>query len=363
MKTLAFILALIAAQASAKVYYVNQGVKYHIGDAHFNSSTDKDFVGAYPVVGQEWIQAFKVDRPDKVKVRIEKVWGVDDCEYCRDLVWIDDSLMGRLYAHDKEGGFETLEPLAKQVVPGKIYYLKVESAGLQADDFIIQNVIVETDKAELTLMEPGPVIKNPGEPMPVIYPPAPQRNPSSPCDNLPVNHNWMLGWKNAAAVAVSFSAEGKFKASPPVVSLAKGQAVDIDVSISGIVGKDAVSQPFECLVGAAPYDGWALLYSAKRELIEHGNLILGGDYTAEAFKIGSWRPGSSNRLRVERCRDGNLRLLINGTEASKTLKSESESCLISFRAQGLNMRLLSATAPEAEAIQGLPEAPNSEVVK
>ena len=119
---LLMVLGLAASWLQAKVYYVNKGLLYHICDNRFEHSTDSDFMGTYPVVGQEWIQAFTVDQPDKVKVRIEIVKGVDDCPYCKDLVSIDDSLMGRLYAKDNGVGFDTLEPLAKDVEPGKIYY-------------------------------------------------------------------------------------------------------------------------------------------------------------------------------------------------------------------------------------------------
>lgn len=351
-----FVLLILAVHpVQAKIYYINQGIKYHIGDNRFARSTDSAFVGTYPVVGQQWIQAFTVDRPDKVRVRIEHVWAVDDCDYCKDLVWIDDALMGRLYAKDNGHGFDSLDPMVQNVVPGKVYYLKVESVGLQADDFVIENVIVESDRAEVTMMDPGPILKNAGDPMPRIYPPAPRAGGF--CDNLPVNHNWMLGWERGAPVALSFGAKDDFKASMPVVSLKPGQSVDIDFSVAATQATDAVSQPFECLVGDAPYDGWAMLYSTGREVIEHGNLILGGDYTAQSFNVASYQPRQVNHLSVERCKDGTARLVINGRELSQSINCKLDSAPISFRAQGLDLTIKSTTPAQAEASEGLPVAP------
>ena len=49
---------------SATVHFVNKGVKYHLGDGRFDRSTDSDFLDTYPVVGEEWIQAFTVTADD-----------------------------------------------------------------------------------------------------------------------------------------------------------------------------------------------------------------------------------------------------------------------------------------------------------
>jgi hypothetical protein len=351
-------LLLLASPAMAKVYYVNQGVKYHIGDDRFARSTDEAFVGTYPVVGQQWIQAFTVDRPDRVRVRIEHVWAVDDCDYCKDLVWIDDALMGRLYAKDNGKGFESLDPLVHEVVPGKVYYLKVESVGLQADDFVIENVIVESDKAEVTMMEPGPILKQAGDPMPRIYPPL--RRSGGICEGLLVNHNWMLGWSQGVPSALTLGAKGEFKPSPAVVSLKKGQAVDLEISIQGKSSLDAVSQPLECLVGEAPFDGWAMLFSTRREAIEHGNLILGGDYTGKSFEVGQYQAGRSNRFALRRCADGTLRLLVNGRELAQSIPCSLESAPVAFRAQGLDVTIKSAAEAQPGAAEGLPASPGAQ---
>jgi hypothetical protein len=349
------ILALAASPAAAKVYYINQGVKYHIGDDHYAKSTDPAFVGTYPVVGREWIQAFSVDRPDHVRVRIEHVWAVDDCDYCKDLVWIDEALMGRLYAKDNGVGFDSLDPMVHEVVPGKVYYLKIESVGLQADDFVVENVIVESDKSEITLMEPGPILKNAGDPMPRIYPPARRR--SSACEGLPVNHNWMLGWSKGSPNPLSVSATDAFKAGPPLVSLRAGQSVDLDFRIRGVAGGDAVSQPLECLLGNGPYDGWAMLLSGGKGAMQHGNLILGGDYTARALDLRHYAPGQVNRLSVLRCTDGSLRMVLNGGECGASIPSALESVPVSFRSQGLDLEIRSAAVDLAQPAEGLPAAP------
>jgi hypothetical protein len=342
-KSLALLLSLLAGTLQAKVYYVNKGVLYHIGDDRFAASTDAAFVGAYPVVGQEWIQAFTVDRSDHVKVHIEVIRGVDDCPYCKDLVSIDDSFMGRLYAENNGKTFDSPAPLDKAVEPGKVYYLKIASIGLEADDFVIGNVVVETDKAELTLLEPGPIIKNPGEPLPPVYRPGPVARASAPCSDLPPNRDWRLGWKDGAAAVLDLDGDGAFRPSSPVAGLKAGQALEVDFQVGALGSKDAVSQVFECLVGAEPYSGWALLFSSQGAL-QHGNLLIQGDYSEQRLATASYQSGALNRLRVERCTDGKLRASLNGRDLGQALDCPDDLALISFRAQGLRAQIKSAAA-------------------
>ena len=342
---LGIVLLLLLAQRPllAKVYYVNKGVLYHIGDARFARSSDPTFLGAYPVVGQEWVQAFTVDRADKVKVRIEVVRGVDDCPYCKDLVAIDDTLMGRLYQENNSKAFDTPEPLAKSVEPGRTYYLKISSVGLEADDFAIANVVVETDKAELTLLQPGPILKAPDQPLPRLQPPPPPARPSSPCEGLPLTREWMPGWKDGLPIPLQAGEPQAFKASPPVAGLKAGQALDLDLSISHPAAKDAVSQVLECLVGSGEPSGWVFLFSAEGAL-RHGNLLIQGDYSAEPLRTGAYRPGQVNRLHLERCTNGTLRAFLNGVDLGQSLDRPEEVVLVSFRAQGLQAELKSPPA-------------------
>jgi hypothetical protein len=360
LKRLIFLplLWLAALQAQAKVYYVNKGVMYHIGDNRFEKSEDAVFMDTYPVVGQEWIQAFTVDRPDKVTVRIEKVLGVDDCPYCKDLVYIDEALLGRLYAKDNHVGFRTLEPLDFRVVPGHTYYLKIESVGLEADDFVIGDVLVETGSADVTLMEPGPVLKNPGEPMPRVYPQAHAR-PSSPCDNLPLNHNWMLGWKQGVALPLSLSSEAGFVSGPALVDLKPGQAADFDINLKALSSKDAVSQALECLFQpeGQPASGWALLFSRADGSLQHANPVLEGGYTAESLPVSTWHNGQANRLRISRCMDGELKARLNGQEFGPGLRPSSDEVKISFRARGLQAQVASPETALPNNQGSLPSAP------
>lgn len=342
MKSRAFILfalLAVATEVSARTYYVNQGVRYHIGDNRFATSTDKAFVGCYPVVGQQWIQAFRVNTQDRVRVRIENIWAVDDCSYCKDLVWIDDALVGRIYAKDNGHGFTSLEPLDFELDPNKVHYLKIESVGLQADDFVISNVVVESSKADITMMEPGPILKNAGDPMPQVYMP---RRAEGACDGLPPNRDWMLGWNNGAPKPLSISAAAPFAASPSLCLLKAGQSLKLNVTVQGVGAKDAVSQPFECLLGSAPYSGWAMLFSQRRQIIEHGNLIQEGDYTADSFHVASFHAGEANELELQRCKDGSVRLSINGEELSQRIQSAEESLPVQFRSEGLELQVKSA---------------------
>ena len=123
------LLLLLPAAVWPKVYYASQGVKYHVGDDRFGTSLDSSFLDAYPVVGKQWIQAFTVSGRDAVKVRIDHIWGVDDCPYCKAMVSIDDHDMGRLAAENNHKPFDTPEPLAYIVEAGRTHYLKIESYG------------------------------------------------------------------------------------------------------------------------------------------------------------------------------------------------------------------------------------------
>ena len=88
----------------------------------------------------------------------DHVWGVDDCPYCKDMVSIGKHDMGRLTAENNHTPFDTLQPLAFRAYPGQTYYVIVESFSKdnQADDFVIEGVSVETEKADVVFKRQRP---------------------------------------------------------------------------------------------------------------------------------------------------------------------------------------------------------------
>ena len=324
-----------AGDLQAKVYYVNQGVRYHIGDNIFDRSEDAMFVGAYPVVGTQWVQAFTVSARDTVKVHIDHIWGVDDCPYCKDLVSIDTHDMGRLTAENNHTPFDTLEPLAYPVEPGKIYYLKILSYGLhnEYDDFVVEGVSVESQGAEVTFLQPGPVLKNEGQPMPKV---APAPALLSPCDGASRVASWLPEECRASSV---WNLEGA-SLKDAAQGLAEGDYLEMYVQLvkPGAQG-DRVSQDFEVLLGD-PGSGWVISFPPDGASPSHGNVKVRGRYTGKSFATTAWQAGLWNQVRLARCLDGQARLWLNGRELAQSLEHLPQGKMaLKFRAPGLAIRL------------------------
>lgn len=333
------LLWLLAATASAKVYYINKGVLYHLGDSKSSLSTDAEFVGTYPVVGRQWVQAFKVDRVDAVRVRIEKVRGVDDCAYCKVIVSIDDTPLGRLFEENNKVPFTTPDALAKRVSPDLVHILKIESVGMEADDFVIGDVVVESE-ANVTLMEPGPVVKDPGEPMPLFVPPPPPGG----CGYSAVTREWLPGFGEGGPVPVELKAgQRTFTAGAQLAEIVPGRALEFDLKIGSTGAHDKVSQPLEIALDEAFKDAWVLLFDAAGKRVEHANLRQAGRYTDDAFQIAEFNAGGWNRFKVELCDAGagglSARLYVNGRECGARLVAERAQ--IRVRAMSSNVVLKS----------------------
>lgn len=335
LKLLAFIL-LLAPALQAKVHFINQGVKYHIGDGQASASVDSDFLDTYPVVGEEWIQAFSVSEPDVVKVSVAEVWGVDDCAYCKVMIDIDGREMGRLFEEDNHKSFNTPGPLALRVVPGRTYQLRISTRATQGkvDDMAFQGVSIETDKAAVTFMEPGPVIRRQGQPLPVFRRPQP---PTGPCEGV----SWVEHWLPVADQGRAFT---EFSASAGPVRRQASSPLDvggflrIHVQHSETGNGDAVSQYLELLLGE-PADGWVLSFGPGRKSPSFGNLKRGGRYGADAFAVTGWRPGEWNELKLARCPDGQARLWVNGSEQRARLSGLAPGPLgVSLRSSGLGLK-------------------------
>jgi hypothetical protein len=329
LKALGIALSLLSAvPLGAKIYYVNKGVRYHVGDDRFNTSTDSDFIDTYPVVGQKWVQAFKVDAPDTVRVHIDKLWGVDDCSYCKDMVSIDKHDMGRLSNANNHESFNTLTVLAYPVVPGKTYYLKIESYGHpQADDFVFEGVRVETEKADVTFIG-NPVIGDQKETPPAV----------GPCEGVREVASWIPPDAKSRD-SLDLNAVAAPIEQDAAVSLAPGDFVQFYARVDESGATDRVSQAFEILLGD-PSSGWVFSFPPAGTSAVHGNMTMGGHYMSTKFSTGTWKTGAWNQFRLARCTDGRARLWLNGEELSQSLdKLPQESQLLKFHALGISARL------------------------
>lgn len=348
---LLMVLGAPALQAEPGVYYINKGVKYHIGDNRYDQSEDATFLDTYPVVGQEWIQAFTVDRDDAVQVDIEHIWGVDDCPYCKVLISIDETPMGRLTQDFNHHPFTTPLPLAKKVSPGKVYLLKIASYGdTKVDDFVISDVVVRTQAAKVTMLEPGPVLKSPEQPMPQFFPPSPP--PKGPCEGLAPQRNWLGGFSEGHPAPQHLLPQPKaFSESQPLLMLQPGQQGELWLRLMRAPESvDRVGQPVEVLLGMDAPSGWALLFAPGAEQLQHGNLLRQGHYSSESFGA-LWKARAWNRLDVVYCTDGFAHLQINGVNVKRVLQGMSGALPLRVRSQGLDLQIggsdpgLADTAP------------------
>ncbi len=338
LKRLSFIalaLGLLAPALQAKVYYVNRGVKYHIGDDRSSQSVDSEFLDTYPTVGQEWVQAFTVDREDEVRVSIQNIWGVDDCAYCYDFVAIDEHDMGRLSEENNHKPFDTPAPLAMHVKPGHVYLLKIQSRGNgQADDFAIEGVSIETD-AEVTLLAPGPVMMNPGDKMPSFAIPRPV---VGPCENTSAIEHW-IPEKERSRAQIDFGPLALPVSRRTAVDLGVGQFIDFYVHADGAGQGEAVDQFVEILAGQ-PGSGWVFSFEPGAVVPSTGNFKRQGRYGAESFKLGAWKKGQWNQLRLARCEAGSARLWLNGEALGGALPIAGDAAWpVTLRSGGLTLRV------------------------
>lgn len=333
---LAALLALSAA-LPATVHFVNKGVKYHLGDGRFDRSTDSDFLDTYPVVGEEWIQAFTVTADDVIKVSIEEVWGIDDCPYCKIMVDIDGREMGRLFEEDNHKSFNTPGPLALRVKAGQVYQLRVSTRGEagKADDMAFQGVSIETDKAAIIFYEPGPVIRRSGQPVPVFRAPQPVQGP---CEGVNLVKGWLPQQDQGRGVSEFKPTAGPVRRQA-AAALAEGDFVRLYAKHTESASGDAVGQYLELLVGD-PATGWVLSFGAGSLRPSYGNLKSAGRYGAESFAVNGWKEGAWNELRLARCPDGLTRLWINGVEQRARFQGLPAGPLAwSLRSAGLGLQI------------------------
>lgn len=341
MLRLSLLFVFLAASLQAKVYFVNRGVKYHIGDNRYDLSEDKEFVETHPVVGQEWIQAFRVNASDEVKVSIANVWGVDDCPYCKVMVSIDEHDMGRLSQANNREAFNTLQPLAMKVEPGKTYLVKIVSYGdSKVDDFVIEGVSVETEGAEITFLKPGPILKMPDQPMPV-FADIPVADAPGPCPGLRQMNNWELGpGKAKDTLELTSSSEG-FADSGKLGELRPGESVEFFLQGKGAGEADKVSRAIEVLCGIEDDSGWVFSLDEAGRAV-HGNIRKKGQYRSARFDQRAFRAGAWNRIRLSYCSDGNLRLDINGAAVSASIKGGGKAQVFRIRTLGQKTMLSGA---------------------
>ncbi len=332
------LLAGLACAAQAKEYWASRDVRYHIGDSRYGLSTDVEQMETYPVVGSVWEQGFTVDRPDTVRVRIDKIWGVDDCPYCKVIVSIDEWDMGRLTEENNHEPFRTLTPLARRVEPGRTYRVRVQSyasQGGRADDFVIADVVVETEEAEVTFIQ-GPEIREPDQPRPTPYPtPQPVRGDCR-------GSRQVADWLPSSAVKkgmLEMQGGGSFREQQLRAPLATGDYLEIYSRVKSVEQGDLVGQALELVLGRKDPSGWVISFPPGGTQPAHANLKLGGIYRAQEFSAGGFKPGQWNTLRLARCPDGKASLFLNGREVAAAIPVGADPQPIQIRIRGMKAEL------------------------
>ncbi len=323
----------LPAVAGAKIYYVNQGVKYHIGDQRYTRSEDAVFLDAYPVVGQEWIQAFTVSEEDVVKVHIDHIWGVDDCPYCKIIVSIDNHDMGRLTHENNHEPFNTLSPLAMPVRPGHVYQIKVASYGRQqVDDMVFEGLRVETEAAEVKFLT-GPIIKQPDQPMPTAVP---TPTPLPGCGGGRALTVW-LPMDAVSKDELVITSVAQFNERELAQPIEPGQYLETHVKVGKVEEGTLVGQAVEILLGTEAPSGWVFNFNPGSDSILHANMKAGGVYRAALLDASSYRPGAWNTFRLARCLDGSAKLFVNGVEMASSLGGLRPSETVLLRVRGMSV--------------------------
>lgn len=146
--------------ANAGVHYLHRGTKYHIGNDDYSGSVDKNFIDAYPVVGEAWARPFTVSYGDTVVVRIENLWGVDYGN--NNSVYIDGTLVGEIGGEDNRKSWVSSKRV--RLEGGRTYILKIASHGSEPDDFVFEGVKVETASgATVQAAGPAKILKRAGD--------------------------------------------------------------------------------------------------------------------------------------------------------------------------------------------------------
>lgn len=326
MRLLGLVLALLSAAplAARRTWFVDKGVAYHIGDDRYSRSEDALFMQGKGVVGTRWEQRFRVDRPDKVRVRILQVRGVDDCPYCKIIISINNKPMARLYAEDNQREFTTPDPLAVAVQPGRVHVLSIESVGNETvDDFVIQDVIVETAEAGVELL-PGPRVFSPSAP-----PPAPPVRAEGGCGRGSLQR----GWLNNSGVQLAGSSPLHLGGR----SLAPGQGAALEIRVQQVAALDPVGQALEIRLGSGL--GWTLNLAPGEDRVVHANILGPGGHRQRRWDASAWRPGQWNRLELRRCMDGSSRLFLNGQAAGSTQAGAASGLDLGVEIRGLQAEI------------------------
>jgi hypothetical protein len=222
-----------------------------------------------------------------------------------------------------------------KVVPGRTYYLRIASYGkTQVDDFAIEGVRVETEKADVTFMKPGPVLKMPSDPMPPVSRPEPARGP---CEGVSQKKGWMPEESKAKGM-LEFDADAPASERDSALELGPGDFVQVYAFVSKSGEGDRVSQALEFLVGPEA-SGWVLSFSPGSTAAAHGNTRYKGRYMGSRFGLEGWKDNAWNELRLARCPDGKARFWINGRDTGQSLDLGPDTLKLRFKALGLSARL------------------------
>jgi hypothetical protein len=173
------------------------------------------------------------------------------------------------------------------------------------------------------------VLKAPDEPMPEFR--EPEAPPAvSPCQSLSSNTRWLDPTRPAQRVS---EASGDFA----FAELSPGSRLEFRFLVEQpSLGGEIVDHEIGLLADAGIPFGWILSFSPESGSWTHGNTMEGGRYTGRAFKA-SFKRGEWNQGRLDWCRDGRLRLTLNGEELARAIPASGS--LLSFRVRALGAKV------------------------
>jgi hypothetical protein len=272
-----------------------------------------------------------VDRDDDVEVEIEKIWGVDDCPYCKVMITIDDFDMGRLFYENNRKPFTTPDPLRFKAKAGVTHKLKIASYGDdRVDDFVIQNVVVVS---AARLLFDKVIYEDVVMPDPVAVP-----TPTGTCQGSNVIAQWLPAG-SAARGSLKLASVNDFSSRELNAQLKPNDYLEGSFRVNQVERGDAVGQAIELVLGNGETHGWVLQFAPGQDQVIHSNQVRFGKYREKRFRGGAYRSAQWNSVRIARCPNGTATLFINGSQVGEGIPLISASEPVSFRVRGLTAEL------------------------
>jgi hypothetical protein len=298
-------------------HFLNKGTKYHVGNDNYSASVDKEFIEAYPVIGQAWAQAFSVSQDDSVVIEIKQLWGVD--HGTNNHVYIDTTDIGMITGNDNRKSW--ISESSWDLKAGRQYILKIASLGPgDPDDFVFEGVVVRSVKGTKVVQEGPPKI--------LLLPEDDywksnhdkgnkSKKESSICgENLIENLSWNYGVKKGDATSFLLAAPADTGVlSKPITEINPGEFTAARFRITQVKPGNKFGRAFEFLYGSGngKRNGWVFSFAKGKDEIVSGYLKIKGEYNEKLnFDTSIYKSNQWNKMQLHYCTNKQMRLEING---------------------------------------------------